>query len=94
MAVLDADSGKVVATVPIGDHVDATAYDPSSRLIFNSNGEGSITVVRQESPDRYSVVDTIKTVSGAKTMALDRTTHQLFLSAVEAGQFEVLVVGK
>jgi DNA-binding beta-propeller fold protein YncE len=94
MVVLDADSGKVVATVPIGDHVDATAYDAASKLVFNSNGEGSITVVRQESPDRYSVIDTVKTVSGAKTMALDPKTHQLFLSAVEGEQFEVLVVGK
>jgi DNA-binding beta-propeller fold protein YncE len=94
MAVLDADSGKVVATAPIGDHVDATAYDPSSQLVFNSNGEGSITVIHQEGPDRYSVIDTIKTVSGAKTMALDPRTHQLFLSVVEDGKFEVLVVGK
>ena len=94
MAVLDADSGKIITTVPIGDHVDATAFDPETKLIFNSNGEGTITVIRQESPDKYSVVETVKTAPRAKTMALDQKTHRLFLSTAENGQFEVLVVGK
>ncbi len=94
MAVVDADSGKVITTVPIGDHVDATAFDPDSRLIFNSNGEGTITVIRQDSSDKYSVVETVKTVPRAKTMAFDSKTHQLFLSTAEDGQFEILVVGK
>jgi DNA-binding beta-propeller fold protein YncE len=94
MAVLDSDSGKVIASLPIGDHVDATAFDSDSRLIFFSNGEGNISVVHQDSPDKYSVVDTVKTLPRAKTMALDPKTHQLFLSTAEAGQFEVLVVGK
>ncbi len=57
MAVMNADTGQVITTLPIGDHVDATAFDPETRLIFNSNGEGTITVIRQESPDKYSVVD-------------------------------------
>lgn len=94
MAVMDADSGKVITTLPIGDHVDATAYDPETKLIFNSNGEGTITVIRQEGPDKYSVAETVKTLPRAKTMALDPKTHQLFLSTAENGQFEVLVVGK
>ena len=94
MAVMNADTGKVITTVPIGDHVDATAFDPDSRLIFNSNGEGTITVIHQDSPDKYSVVENVKTLPRAKTMALDPKTHQLFLSAAEAGQFEVLVVGR
>jgi len=94
MAVVDADSGKVITTAPIGDHVDATAFDADSRLIFNSNGEGTITVIHQDTPDKYSVVETVKTVARAKTMALDRKTHQLFLSTAEGSQFEILVVGK
>ena len=94
MAVVEADSGKVITTVPIGDHVDATAFDPDSRLIFNSNGEGTISVVREDSPDKYSLVQTVKTVPGARTVALDSKTHQLFLSTIEDGQFEVLVVAK
>jgi len=94
MAVINADSGKVITTLPIGDHVDATAYDPETKLVFNSNGEGTITVIRQESADKYSVVETVKTAPKAKTMALDPKTHRLFLSTAENGQFEVLVVGK
>jgi len=93
MAVINADTGQVIATLPIGDHVDATAFDPESRLVFNSNGEGTITVIRQDSPDKYSVVENVKTLPKAKTMALDPKTHRLFLSTAEAGQFEVLVVG-
>lgn len=94
MAVMNADTGKVITTLPIGDHVDASAFDPETRLIFNSNGEGTITVIRQDDPDKYSIVETVKTVPRAKTMALDPKTHQLFLSTAESGQFEVLVVGK
>lgn len=94
MAVMNADTGKVITTLPIGDHVDATAFDPETKLIFNSNGEGTITVIRQDSPDQYSVVETVKTLPKAKTMALDPKTHRLFLSTAESGQFEVLVVGK
>ncbi len=94
MAVMNADTGQVVTTLPIGDHVDATAFDAASGLIFNSNGEGTISVVRQETADKYSVVQTVKTVPRAKTMALDAKTHKLFLSTAEAGQFELLVVEK
>jgi YVTN family beta-propeller protein len=94
MAVMNADTGEVITTLPIGDHVDATAFDPETRLIFNSNGEGTISVIRQETPDKYFPVQTVKTLPRAKTMALDAKTHRLFLSTAEAGQFEVLVVGK
>ena len=91
---MNADTGKVITTLPIGGHVDATIYDSDAKLIFNSNGEGTITVIRQDSPDKYSVVETVKTLPKAKTMALDPKTQQLFLSTAESGQFEVLVVGK
>jgi YVTN family beta-propeller protein len=94
MAVMNADTGNVITTLPIGDHVDATAFDPDSRLIFNSNGEGTITVIHEDSPDKYSIVQTVKTLPKAKTMALDPKTHKLFLSAAEAGQFEILVVSR
>jgi YVTN family beta-propeller protein len=94
MAVVDADSGKIVATVPIGDHVDATAFDPDTKLIFCSNGEGTISVIHEDGPDKYSSVETVKTVARARTMALDPRTHRLFLSTIEDGQFEVLVVQK
>ena len=93
MAVMNGDTGQVITTLPIGDHVDATAFDAESGLIFNSNGEGTITVIHRDSPDKYSVVENVKTVPKAKTLALDPKSHQLFLSAAEGGQFEVLVVG-
>jgi DNA-binding beta-propeller fold protein YncE len=92
MAVMNIDTGKVITTLPIGDHVDATAYDPATHLIFNSNGEGTITIIHQDDPDTYSVAETVKTLPRAKTMALDPKTRQLFLSTAEGGQFEVLVV--
>jgi YVTN family beta-propeller protein len=94
MAVMNADTGQVITALPIGDHVDATAFDVETRLIFNSNGEGTVTVICQDSPDKYSVVETVKTLPRAKTSALDPKTHRLFLSTAESGQFEVLVMGK
>jgi YVTN family beta-propeller protein len=94
MAVINADTGAVIETLPIGDHVDATVFDRETGNIYNSNGEGTITVIHQETPDQYSVVETVKTLPRAKTMTFDPKTHQLFLSTAEAGKFEVLVVGK
>jgi YVTN family beta-propeller protein len=94
MAVLNTDTGKVIATLPIGDHVDASAFDPRTGLIFNSNGEGTISIFHQDSPDKYSVVETVKTLPRAKTMAYDSKTQQLFLSTSESGQFMILVVSK
>jgi DNA-binding beta-propeller fold protein YncE len=94
MAAVNADTGQVITTLPIGDHVDATAFDAETGLIFNSNGEGSVTVIREDSPDKYSPAGTVKTLPRAKTMALDPKTHTLYLSTAEAGQFEVLVVGR
>jgi outer membrane protein assembly factor BamB len=83
LVVMDADNGKVVATGPIGDRVDAGAYDPETKLVFNSCGDGTVSVFRQESPDTYSPAATIKTRPGSKTMSLDPKTHRLFLPAVE-----------
>jgi YVTN family beta-propeller protein len=94
MAVMDTETGKVIATLPIGDHVDATVFDPETQLIFDSNGEGTISVIHEDSADKYSPVQTVKTAPRARTVALDPKTHQLFLSTIESGQFEVLVVGK
>ena len=94
MAVVNADDGHVITTLPIGDHVDATAFDPETRLIFNSNGDGTVTVIQQDSPDKYHVVESVKTRPRAKTMALDPKTHRLFLSTNVGGSFTILVVGR
>src|ERR1700735_830591 len=94
MAVVNAETGKVITTLAIGDHVDASAFDPSTGLIFNSTGEGTVDVFHQDSPDQYLSITRIPTHPGSKTMALDLKTHQLFVPANESGSFNVLVFGK
>jgi YVTN family beta-propeller protein len=79
LVVMDADSGKVVQSFPISAGTDAAAYDPATGMIFVSTREGNIHVFHEDSPDKYSVVDTVKTQFGAKTMGLDAKTHNLFL---------------
>jgi YVTN family beta-propeller protein len=85
MAVVNADSGQVITTVAIGNGPDAAAYDPVNKLSFSSNGEGSLTVVRQDSPDKYTVLATVPTEKSARTMALDTKTHKIYLSAAQLG---------
>lgn len=83
MSVLDATSGKVIATLPIGGGVDAVCYDPGTKLIFCSCGDGTTTIIKQNSADDYSVIQTLKTPVRAKTMALDTRTHKIYLSVAE-----------
>jgi YVTN family beta-propeller protein len=78
MAIVDADSGKVVATPVIGDGCDATAFDADQGLAFASAGDGTITVIKEDGPDKFTVAQTVATQKGARTMALDAKTHQLF----------------
>jgi DNA-binding beta-propeller fold protein YncE len=79
MAVTDAISGKQIAKVAIGEGPDAAAFDSTHGLAFSSNGEGSLTIVRQEAPDRYSVQQTLATKRGARTMALDEAGRKVYL---------------
>jgi DNA-binding beta-propeller fold protein YncE len=86
MAVVDADSGKVLATPPIGDGVDATAFDPERGLAFAScGGDGVLTVVKEDSPDKFSVAENVPTQKGARTMALDTKTHKAFVVTAQFG---------
>ncbi len=86
MAVIDADSGKVVATPPIGDGVDADQFDPGTGFAFASNGQsGTLTVVHEDSPDKFSVVEDVPTQRGARTMALDPQTHEVYLVTAQFG---------
>jgi DNA-binding beta-propeller fold protein YncE len=108
LLVLDSETGKTVATLPIGERVDGGAFDPETKLAFCSCGDGTVSVVRQESPDRYSAVETIKTKTGSKTMGFNPTSHKLFIPAAEfkppagggrrptivPGSFGVLVYGR
>jgi YVTN family beta-propeller protein len=85
MVVLDAGTGKVVATPPIGKGTDGVRFDPGTGLAFSSNGEGTLTVVHQDDPDHYRVVDTVATQRGARTLELDPATHAVYLSAASFG---------
>ncbi len=85
MAVVNADSGQVIATVAIGNGPDAAGYDPARKLVFSSNGEGTLTVVRQDSPDKYTVLENAPTERSARTMSLDTKTHKIYLSAAQLG---------
>ncbi len=80
MAVVDADAGQIKATLPIGSGTDATAFDPITGLAFSSNGAGSLTVVHEDSPDKFSIVDNVMTQRGTRTMALDLKTHNVYLT--------------
>ena len=108
MAVVNADTGKVVATPTIGEGVDASAFEPATQLAFASNGDGTLTVVHEDSPDKFTVVENVPTKKSARTMALDLKTHNIFLPAADfdppapgerrgkmkPGSFVLLVLGK
>ena len=84
--VVDASSGKVVASIANGTRVDALGWDSAKKLIYIPNGgEGNVTVVHQDSADKYSVVSTVPTFAGAKTIAVDSTTHNVYLFQPERG---------
>jgi DNA-binding beta-propeller fold protein YncE len=84
--VVDPNSGKIVATINNGTRVDALAWDAAKKLIYIPNGgEGNVTVVHQESPDKYTVVDTVATFAGAKTITVDPVTHNVYLFQPERG---------
>jgi DNA-binding beta-propeller fold protein YncE len=108
LVVLDADSGKVIQSFPITAGVDAAAYDPETGLIFASTREGRIHIFHQDSPDKYSEVETVKTAFGAKTLGLDARKHTVFVDTADfaqpsrsdgrltaiPGTFHVLVYGR
>jgi DNA-binding beta-propeller fold protein YncE len=92
MLMIDATTGSVVYSVPIGDGVDANAFDPATKLAFSSNGgAATVTIAREESPSLLKVVQTLKTTKGARTMALDPQTHKIYLAANVSGTFSVEV---
>ena len=109
LAVIDATTGKVIATPVIGDGCDGVAFDAGTKNIYTSNGNGTITVIHEESADKFTVVENIVTKRGARTITIDKTTGLLYLPAAEfdpkevdqrgrpkmmPGTFQVLVVGK
>lgn len=106
MEMIDSTNGKVVASVPIQTGVDANAFDPGLQLAFSSNGEGTVTVAHEDSPNKLTVVQTLRTQPSARTMALDPRTHRIYLAAatlepragqsrpaMAPGSFKILVYG-
>jgi outer membrane protein assembly factor BamB len=85
MAVSDYQAGKVVATVPIGKGVDGAGYDAASGDAFASNADGTLTVIHQDTPDQYHVVENLPTAQGARNMGLDATNHRVFLVSAKFG---------
>jgi hypothetical protein len=85
LVMMDADSGKVLQTLPISAGVDATVFEPETGLVFASTREGKVHIFHEDSPDKLTEVETVKTEFGAKTMGIDPTTHNLFLTTVDFG---------
>jgi WD40 repeat protein len=93
MAISDATAGKVITTVPIGAGVDANGFDPGTQLAFSSNGDGTLTVVHEDSPDKFTVVANVATKRGARTLALDERTHRVYLVTADFGPAPAATAG-
>ena len=107
MVMLDSTSGKVIASVPIGQGVDANAFDPETRFAFASCGDGTVTIAHEDTPDKLTVVQTLETQRGSRTMTIDPKTHRIYLAAAKfeapaegqrrgkmvPGSFKILVYG-
>ncbi len=86
LIVLDADLGRRVADLPIGDRVDGVAYDPALHLVLSTNGDGTLSVIREDTPDRYTKVADVPTQRGARTVALDEATHRVYTCTAQFGE--------
>lgn len=86
MVVLDATTGKIITTLPIGERVDGVAFDPRQKRIFSSNGDGTMTVVYEENANSFKVLENVVTQKGARTICLNRTTGHIYLSTAEFGE--------
>jgi DNA-binding beta-propeller fold protein YncE len=93
LAIVDADSGKVLKTYPIGDHVDAGGFDPGSKRVFLSTGDGHISIFQQDTPDAYTLVESMTTYPASKTMGMDLKTGRIFLPTNQGG-FSVAIYDK
>ena len=83
MVMMDSTNGKVVATAPIGQGVDADAFDPATQFAFSSCGDGTVTIAHEDTPERLTVIQTLATERGARTMALDPNTHRIYLGSAQ-----------
>jgi len=85
MAISDYAAGKIVTTIPIGTGVDGAEFDPATGDAFASNADGTLTVIHEDTPDTYHVVQTLPTMTGSRNMGLDPTTHTIFLAGAKFG---------
>jgi len=83
LAIMDADSGKVLQTFPIGDGVDTNIYEPETSLLFTATRAGTLHIFHEDTPDKFSVVETVTTEFGARNIALDPKTHRLFIDTAD-----------
>ena len=83
LAIIDADNGKVLQTFPIGSGVDTNIYEPETNLLFTATREGTLHIFHEDSPDKFTVVEAVKTEFGARNMALDPKTHKLFIDTAD-----------
>jgi YVTN family beta-propeller protein len=86
MIMLDSDNGKIIATLPIGKGVDGVIFDAQNKVVITSNGEGTLTVMHEDSPSTLRLVETVNTERGARTMTFDSKTNHVFLSAGQYGE--------
>jgi DNA-binding beta-propeller fold protein YncE len=100
LSVINISTEKVIQTLSIGDHVDFVSFDPETKIVFASNGDGTLTIIQQVDADHYNILQNLMTQKGSKTMALDTKTHKVYLCAAEfggdkkviKGTFKILVV--
>jgi WD40 repeat protein len=85
LMIVDVEKGNIVAQVPIGKRVDGVVFDPTLKMVFTSNGEGTVTVVQEVSSNEFKVAETIKTEVGARTITIDPKTHHIFLTSAQYG---------
>lgn len=86
MVILDAQTGKVITTLPIGDRVDGVAFDPVLKRAYSSNGDGTMTVVQEEDANSFKVLENVVTQKGARTICVDKKTHHIYLPTAEFGE--------
>lgn len=86
MVVSDIKTGKIISSIPIGENTDGAAFDSFEKNIFSSNGDGTLTIIHQDTPEKYSVSQTLTTQKGARTISLNEKTHSVYLSVAEYGE--------
>ena len=91
MVIVDALSGKVITTLPIGEKTDGAAFDPELKCAYSSNGDGTLTIVEEDNKDSFEVSENLQTQKGAKTIAVNKITHHIYMSAAD---FEAAQAGE